>query len=319
MKKQNIFAVGIDIGGTNIKIGVVSTDGVIIKSNSFPTGKKRKEILQDIKNSVKRLLEESRIDFSKIAGIGADTPGLADSKGYVVTGAYNIPEWNGTDLGDFLRKTFKLPVKVENDVTALTLGESLFGNAKPFSNFISLAFGTGLGGGVIIDNKIYRGRDGYAAEFGHMVVDSSPNAAKCTCGGRGCLEAYASAVGIKRIILETLKNYKYRTLLNEDSTPADLYNLAKKKETLSLSIVKFIGEKIGAGIASLVNIFNPEAVLLGGGIVNAGNIFFKSFMPSYKKHVLKFYNSNKVKFIKPKLGSEGGIVGAAGLILQDYL
>jgi predicted NBD/HSP70 family sugar kinase len=169
-----------------------------------------------------------------------------------------------------------------------------------------------------MDRRIYRGRDGYAAEFGHLIVDSSPDAPACTCGAKGCLETFASRVGIERMLKEFLPRYP-RTLLKKDSTPRDVYGLAVKGDPAAKAVVKEVGERLGAGLASLVNVFNPDAVLLGGGIVSAGKIFFDSFRPAYERLVLPFYRHRTVKFVRPRFGSEGGLVGAASLILQDVV
>lgn len=316
MKK---YAIGLDIGGTDLKIGLVSDSGTIISNIEAPTdgNKPAKIILENIRNGIERLLAASRVSMDQIWGIGAGTPGLVDDKGCVIAGSPNMKHWAGTDLGGFLRKTFKTDVVAENDVTSLAMGEALFGNGKPFRHFISLAFGTGLGGGIIIDRKIYRGKNGYAAEIGHIRVNDSPEAPYCNCGIRGCLETYASATGIGRMLREGIKDFP-STHLSADSTPRHVYELAGKRDRLALKIVKEVGYRLGIGMGILVNTFDPEAVILGGGIARAGRIFTDAFMPVYLKSVLDFYHTHKVKFLPAKLGKEGGIVGTASLIFQRH-
>ncbi len=312
MKK---YAIGLDIGGTAIKAGLVDRKGHMVASDSVPTGAhlSRKIILDNASTAIKGLLKKNKLSTSDIFGIGAGTPGLPDKNGVIVSGASNIRDWAGTPLGPFLRKTFHTDAVVENDVTALALGESCFGNGKPFRNILVLAFGTGLGGGIIIDKKIYRGHSGYAAEIGHLFVNGEKDAPFCTCGARGCLETYASTVGIKRMLKE---NHGTKTRLTIESMPRDVYDAAKDGDKFALQIVNEVGYRLGVGMATLVHLFDPEAIILGGGIANAGKIFFDSFKKSYEDRILEHYRKNKVKFLPTKLGSEGGIVGTAALILQ---
>jgi glucokinase len=309
-------AIGLDIGGTEIKAGLVDTAGKIVLSDSQKTGadRSREEVFGNIKAVVTRLLENKRLNKHKILGIGAGTPGLPDKNGKILSGAYNIKGWNGAPLGDFLRKTFSMDVVVENDVTALALGESCFGNGKPYSNIVVLAFGTGLGGGIIINKNVYRGHSGYAAEIGHMIVNGEKDAPFCTCGTRGCLETYASTVGIRRMLKERTDS---SSKLNAESMPKEVYALAKKGDKLARQIVDEVGYRLGIGLASLVHLFDPDAVILGGGIANAGSIFFSSFKKTYESHILPHYRKNKVPFLPTRLGHEGGIVGSAALILHN--
>ncbi len=308
-------AIGLDIGGTDIKAGIVDVSGKIIASHSGPTQNNtdRKTVLANVTNILDTLLKQAKMKSSDIQGIGVGTPGLVDSKGLVLTGVWNIKGWNGTPIGDFLRKKYKTVVIVENDVTALALGESCFGNGKGYDNIIVLAFGTGLGGGIIINKDVYRGHSGYAGEFGHTIVNGEKDAPFCTCGARGCIETYASTVGIKRMLKEA-KGVK--TVLNQDSMPRDVYEAAQNGDKLALKIVDEVGYRLGISMASFVNLFDPAAVILGGGIANAGPIFYKSFQKSYFERVLAHYKKNKVKFLPTKLGREGGIVGTASLILH---
>lgn len=320
MRDREVFAVGVDIGGTAIKAGLVSTEGRLVRSLSAPTEGGRRGVLTAVFRLVEELLDGpgGEVGRAKVVGIGADSPGLVDDAGRVVTGASNIPGWNGTALGAELRRRFRLPVRVENDVTALVLGESLFGNGRPYRFLLGLAFGTGLGGGIVIDHKVYRGRTGYAAEFGHMVVDTSPQAAVCTCGSRGCWEAYASRVGIQRMLREVLPGHP-GSCLRPEATPKEVYEAARRGDRAAKAVVAAVGEKVGAGIASLVNIFDPDAVMVGGGIAEAGKIFFDAFLPAYRRWVLPYHRRRGVRFIRPKFGAEGGVVGAASLILQEHL
>lgn len=315
MKKKLVM--GVDIGGTDLKLGLVNEQGRIVHSLSRPTeadqGKTR--VLKNIITAGHVLLKEAGCKKSGLLGVGAGTPGLVNQKGTVTIGAANIKGWNGVPLGKELNRAFGVRSCVENDVTALTEGEILFGSGRGFSNAIVLAFGTGLGGGIVINNEVYRGKAGYAGEIGHMKVDGRKDAPKCTCGKRGCLEIFSSAIGLKRILKKHRKDYS-RTSLSLKSTPKDIFVALKNKDPFAGFLVGQFGYWLGIGLSSLVVLFDPEIVILGGGISRAGKPLFDSFKPSYEASVLPYYLKNKVRFLPAKFGSEGGIVGTASLILK---
>jgi len=316
---MNKYAVGLDIGGTDLKLGIVSLKGKIVHHLERPTGSGRQAILKNIRGAIQDLVKQAGCGWNEIFGIGAGTPGLADAKGKIVTGAANIKGWNGTGLGAFLARTFKTEVSVDNDVTALAMGESLFGSGKGMKNFISLAFGTGLGGGIITNGQLYRGKWGYAGEIGHMIVNCEKDAPLCTCGNRGCLETYASRVGIERLVRKHLKDFP-KTKLTASASAKDVYDSAEfEGDKLGLFIVGEIGYRLGIALATLVNIFDPEAFVMGGGIAKSWKILNESFLPSYEERVLAFYRTRKVKFLRPELGKQGGIVGTASLILRGHV
>lgn len=306
--------IGIDLGGTNIKAALVSEKGEIIKVIAQPTEAQSGavKVIENIKKVIADIIRYAERGFI-IIGIGVGTPGFVNDYGVIIGGANNIPGWNGTDIKTLLEKEFGLMTKIENDVTALTLGEALFGSGSGYKNIICLALGTGLGGGIIIDGKLYRGSQGCAGEFGHIVVQ--PDGFDCTCGRKGCLEAYASAIGIDNIANQMMK--KNESIKIKDTRPITIYSLAKQGNRIAKKIVQEVGNYLGIGIGSLVNIFDPDVVIIGGGISKSGKILFDSIYPSLYKHCLKFYEG-KIKLLPTKFQDYSGVVGAASLILKDF-
>lgn len=317
MKK--IYALGIDIGGTNIKFAIIDSKGKIINFYQRESGadKGRSAILSNIQLGAEYILSQSK--NLNIIGIGVGTPGLVNDKGKVVTGAANLKDWNGTPIKKIIEKRLNLPVFVDNDVTALALGEAIFGAGKGYKNVICAALGTGLGGGIIINKKIYRGKFGYAGEFGHIVVN--PEGAKCTCGKIGCLEAYASAWALKRMCNEYfIKNEKsliftYADNKPENFTPEIIFKAYKKNDKVASKILNEMGYYLGIGLGILVNIFDPDVIILAGGIANAGKDLINLINKYIYQHTLPFFK-NRVKLKISKFKHLAGAIGSASLVFE---
>ncbi len=317
MKKE--YAIGADIGGTNIQFCILDNYGNISEFFTLPTeaDKGRKHILKNLYRGANEILSKNK--HLKFKGIGVGSPGLINISGKVVTGAENLPGWNGTNIKKFLEKKAGLPVYVENDVTALALGEAKFGAGKNYNNIICLAFGTGLGGGIVINKKIYRGKYGYAGEFGHIVVN--PNGPKCSCGNKGCLETYASTVGLKRIVREKLKNKKNSKLIKladnniKKITPKLLFDEYKKKNKDAVEIINEMGYYLGIGISIFTNIFDPDIIILAGGISKAGNPLIDLILKYSYTHALKFYK-DKINIKISKFKDKAGVIGTASLVFE---
>lgn len=319
-------AVGIDLGGTYIKFGLVKKDGTILKRGQIETHteKGRPEILRRMEEAVNESL--SGVNTSEVCGIGIGTPGLVDSKGAVFL-APNLPEWNDLPLAKIFHEKFNLPVKVENDVNTITWGEYLFGAGKGFRTIVCITLGTGLGGGVVVDGKLLRGGKYSAAELGHITINS--RGPRCGCGNKGCVEAY---VGAGRIVKRTVKALKNSTckakalpyngaksiipeLVNgnlEKITPKIVSMAYQKGDELAGRIWKEVGSDIGVMLADLVNVFNPEAIIIGGGVAQAGKPLFNAIEETIKIRAFPIL-SKGLKILPASLGSESGILAAAAL------
>ncbi len=309
-------AVGIDLGGTFIKFGLVGQDGSILKQGRKESGgeKGRGEVLLRIEEAVREALSGTRP--SEIKGIGIGTPGLVDNEGTVFL-APNLPDWNNIPLAKIFREKFNLPVKVENDVNTITWGEYLFGSGKGIQTIVCITLGTGLGGGVVVNGKLLRGGNYSAVELGHITINTKGT--HCGCGNKGCVESY---VGAGRIVEKTKRYLKKDRssiipgLVNGDLskiTPKTVSEAYRKGDRLAARIWKEAGADIGAMLASLVNVFNPEAIIIGGGVAQAGEPLFKAIKEEIMKRSFPLLSKN-VKILPASLGQESGIKAAAALI-----
>ncbi|MGQ9616724.1 MAG: ROK family protein [Spirochaetota bacterium] len=320
-----MYAIGLDLGGTNLKGGIVSDNGDVYQFTITPSGVPEgpKKILENLIVLTGFFLKKADEMGISISGIGVATPGIIDpSYGGITGGADNLPGWRGTPFMRTLYEEFKLPVHAHNDVTAITLGELRHGAGRGKQNVILAAFGTGIGGGIVVDGKLYGGHTGYGGEIGHMVIRA--DGYRCSCGIRGCWEEYASIRGIMR----TARNYISKDSLKESTiyikinnkienlTPKVLFDSAREGDRLALQIIDEVGNNAAIGIGNLINIFNPELFIVGGGIALAGEIFVESI----KKHIHKWSlkdSREATEILLAELGEKAGVVGASTLVFEN--
>lgn len=319
------FAVGLDLGGTNLKGGIVSGEGEVlhytITSSLIAEGPQK--ILENLISTARTLLTKAEESDLLVAGIAVATPGIIDPVfGGLTGGANNLPGWRNTPFMRILYREFNLPVFAHNDVTATTLGELRHGAGRGKRNIVLATFGTGIGGGIVIGGELYGGHTGYAGEIGHMVIHADGHL--CACGMCGCWEEYASIRGILRtgrefLAKDNLKESIIFTKINNEIdrlTPKVIFDAAKEGDRLALQIANEVGRNAAIGIGSLVNIFNPESVIVGGGIASAGEIFIESIRAHIPEWTLK--DSREAAEIVPaELGQQAGIVGASTLVFED--
>ena len=314
------YFVGIDIGGTNVEIGILDSNGNILGKKSIKTESKKgaENTFTRIWNTVQLLASELNINEKEIESIGLGIPGPVINNS-VVKIAANF-SWNDNfPAKDLMEKISGKPVKVGNDVKVIALGETLFGAGKGYKNSITIPIGTGIAAGLIIDGKIFEGLDGAAGEFGHVVVNK--HGYKCGCGLTGCLETYCSATGIvregKRRLQEDKDNALYK-LINGDLDKLEakhIFDLAKQGDKFSMDIVDFFCDKLAEGVGMLLNIINPEVIIFTGGVAKAGQIIIdtmKKYLPNY---ALRMTLENVV-FKFGELEEEAGIKGAAALVMN---
>ena len=319
------IAVGIDIGGTNTKTIIASETGEVLLSHKNPTPsltEKNKEAIvgQFINNfkeflnnaSTKRVISET----SEISGIGIGVAGLIDRKNGIVKQSPNIPILNGLALKDIFEKEFSLPVILENDANAYAFGEKWIGAGKDLDNFIVLTLGTGLGGGLIYKGHLYEG----PMEVGHMTV--VPSGRYCTCGSSGCLESYASGRAIVDRAISSLEKGT-ESMLSKccdgniyKITPEKVFEKALDGDSLSREIFREVGQFLGIGTANLINLLGIDAVIIGGGLVGAWDIFIEELSKEAQKRAFKLLSTD-VKILKSALTKDGGSVGAAGLLFSS--
>ena len=293
MKK---IIIGLDLGGTKIAAAAADERGRILSELIVPTEapKGKKQVIANLERAIETLARSVK---GKLIKIGVGVPGPIDYNQGLVIEPPNLPGWKRVNLKAILTKRFKVPVFIDNDANCAALGEALFGAGKSARNFIYMTVSTGIGGGIIIDRKVYRGANGSAGEFGHMIID--PRGYKCGCGNRGDLEAMASGTSIK-------------TRSGEDAMA--IHIRAQQGDRKAIKVINDTAKYLGIGIANLVNIFNPEMVVIGGGLSNLGEMLLKPTRQEFKKHALKL-PAKSVKIVRAKLRDKSGLMGAVALCL----
>lgn len=313
--------IGVDLGGTNIVVGLIDEDGKIIKSYTKPTliQRKTEEIFDDIINMCETLINEYKLDKTSLKGVGMGIPGEVDSKLGIINYSNNIPIKN-FNVKQYMQNLCKkvnmdIPFFFANDADCAALGELVAGAGKGHSDLVILTLGTGVGGGIIINNKIYSGFYAGGAELGHQTIVHNGNL--CTCGNKGCLEAYASATALIRDAKEKAKQNS-SSLLNtltqnnlDHITAKIVFDAKDKGDIVATGLIEDYIEYLAVGVANLVNIFKPEIVLLSGGISKQGD---KLIMPLKEKVKSKVFGGDlKTKIDIATLGNDAGLIGAGML------
>ncbi|MBI3990886.1 MAG: ROK family protein [Candidatus Omnitrophica bacterium] len=313
---------GIDLGGTRLKVGLVNDKGCIVARGELDTTiyRKKEDLINAMAEEVKRLLKLKRLKTYDLIGIGIGTPGIVDSVNGIVYDLTNIPGWKKVELKRLIEKRIHIPTFVDNDVNLMALGEFTYGAGKGVQSMVCLTMGTGVGGGIIIDGKLYRGATLSAGEIGHITINK--DGPKCMCGGIGCLERYIGNRYIVSMALEKLKKVtksKIMLLVNGDRskiTPKVLFQAAKQGDRVALEIWNEVGRDLGMVLAGVVNFLNPEKIIIGGGVAKAGNFLFNPV----RKTVLAYAMDLPAKataIVPAKLGNDAGIIGAATLARQS--
>lgn len=312
------YKIGVDLGGTNVKIAIVDTEGHIAYSNSEPT---RAEMgyqytISNMKQVIYSSFKETNISKDQIAGIGIGCPGQIDSDNGIVRLLPNIPGWVNVPLSQIMQDEFSLPTKLDNDVRVATLGEYNFGAGKGYKNIVCITVGTGIGSGIIVNGKLVRGASMSAGEIGHMIlVDHGGEI--CGCGNTGCLESLASGPSIVKMAREYAlggKSSKFTELsANTSISPQIVAEAAKLGDEVAKTIYNITGYWIGIALSSVVNLINPEIIIIGGGVAQAGDILFDPIRETINKRALKIA-ANAVKIVPAELGESAGVVGASLLV-----
>ena len=314
--KGSGLTVGIDIGGTKVLGGVVDINGNILGSFRKDTPKTGGQDLINVIIEVIKELQQSH----EITGIGVSTAGIVSSDRKTVIAAGNIANWNNVALADALTKEFGLPAVVENDANAAIWAEYKFGNAKGLNRVMFFIIGTGMGGGLIVDGRLYRGANGIGAEFGHMMVKLDGE--RCGCGAIGCIETYASGSALMRYAHEEIAanpEEGAKLLAFGDGTVTGftgqaLTKAAQAGNKLALTAFAKQADWIGSAIASYTLLLDPEAIIIGGGVIDAGDIFLKPAIAAAEKY-MPFAGMHPLpKIIAAKFGNDAGLVGAADLV-----
>lgn len=312
--------IGIDVGGTNVKIALVDDNGKIIYSNSVPTYAKMgyEYTVNNIKQAIRDLMKETNTTTSDIEGIGFDFPGQVDCKTGVVKLAPNIPGWVNVPIAQMIEDEFHIPTRIDNDVRCAALGELKFGAGKGCENFICITVGTGIGSGIVINGKVVRGATNAAGELGHIKLQMNGGPI-CGCGDTGCLEAFASGPAIVAMAQEYIKggkSTKFREMAAAEGgeiTPYMVAKAAEEGDPVAKRIFEIVGEYIGIGLTSVINLLNPEKVIIGGGVAESGELLLAPIRKTIKERTM-VVAGNAVEIVPAQLGNSAGVIGASMLI-----
>jgi glucokinase len=312
------FNIGVDIGGTNIKYGIVSTSGKVLKSGIVSSGKSegRKGILKNLREAIHSLILFAKERKIKINHIGVGVPGTVDLyKGKVIGTPPNLPQLKDYPLKKYLQRHFDYPVFLDNDANLMALAEYKFGSAKGYKNCLCLTLGTGIGSGIILDGKLFRGSSFAGAEFGHTVICF--HGIRCNCGNYGCVEMYASEPAMIKRTKELMKNnrspvlYKLTQGKLNRLKAKELFLAEKFKDKVAKKVIGDTAYYLGAALSSTVNLLNPEIVIIGGGVaIFSGKDFLERIETEVRKRAFPSATKN-LKMVKAKLGNDAGFIGAS--------
>ena len=310
-----MYRIGIDLGGTNIAVGLVNEKYEIVAHHSVPTGATRpaEQVISGMGDAVDAVLAKAGVSIAECESIGIGSPGNCDSERGIVARAYNLG-WFDVPVCDMLHQRFGIPVRLSNDANCAALAETVAGAAVGCENMVLITLGTGVGGGIIIDGKIYAGMRSAGAELGHMllVLDGE----QCTCGRRGCWETYASATALIRQAQKAAADHPQSLLAQlapEQITGLSVFEAADKGDTTAQAVIDRYCQYVAAGFTDLVNALAPEMILLGGGISRQGERILAP-MREYVMNNCFGQKDGAIPVIKAAaLGNEAGIIGAAAL------
>jgi len=307
--------IGIDIGGTNIRYGLVSAEGQVLDWRRFTVKDHRPEpVLDDLAGQLKNFLKANSKNTPP-RGIGIGAPGKIDQDKGLVISSPNLPHWKNVPLGAFLQDAFELPVRLDNDANLYALGEWLAGAGQGLNNLLVITLGTGVGGGLILGGRLWAGSFGPSCEIGHMIIE--PNGRPCNCGRRGCLETLASATAMTGLARELItQGYKsgYRGRL-EALTTADLFHLAEAGDELALLVFDRAGAALGVAVANVVTLLGLEGVVIGGG-AGAAFRFLRSKIFKALTSGIFGVNPDRFRLAQSVLGDMAPLIGAPRLFAE---
>ena len=319
---EAMYAVGVDLGGANLRVAVVNLENNIVakirKKTNASEG--RDKVFRRMINAIYEAIESSRIEKDKIKGIGVGIAGLIDHERGVCLYCPNIEGWENVPVTRLMEEEFVIDTSVEDSSRAMALAEHWSGVARGIDNFIFVNVGVGIGCAIFIHGKLYRGVGGIAGEFGHITIDET--GPRCNCGNYGCLETLASGPAISRRARQAIKEGVVSLIEKlvegnlENITPEIVVEAVRRGDKLAFNIMEKTGEYLGIGIANMINIFNPELIVIGAGVSRAGNILLEPLKRTVKTRALQLsYSMTNIKV--SQLGDNAGALGAAIMVLKD--
>ena len=313
------YTVGVDFGGTNIKIGLVDARGCIVRKRVLSSrgAAQPAAFITGVAEAVRALCRAAGLRPRRLRGIGVGVPGQVDVARGVAHHLVNVPGWREVPLANRLAQHLGCPCAVDNDANVFTLAEWRVGAGRGTRDLIGLTLGTGVGGGLIVNGALARGAAGAAGEIGHMVVD--PTGPRCGCGRRGCWEALVGTAAVIRSARQVMRRRagplrtlgRYRPL-----TPALVSEAARRGDAGARAIWHDVGRWLGVGLTNLVHVLNPQRIVIGGGVANAWPFFEPAMRRTLRQEVLAV-SAKAVRIVRARLGEEAGIVGAAVLVWEE--
>jgi glucokinase len=318
-------AIGIDLGGTTIKGAIIDESGICGDVTRVPTeahsGGQR--VMANILSLIEKLVDGGGAE--SFVGVGIGTPGFVDSDGVVLGGAENLPGWKGMQIYAPVTERFGLKVSAANDVTSVALAELKFGAGRGVQNIVCFALGTGVGGGIVTNGRLYTGSHGMAGEIGHIVVETGGE--QCTCGQRGCVERYASATGIVNMAVEMAmaetdesKWTAFARLVRKNPgeiTSKLVYEHVAKADALALRVHNRACDMLGRAVGIMINTFSPDRVVLGGGVMMAGSVVTEAVKSYAARHCWPAI-FERCEIVPARMGEDAGVMGAGALAIEEF-
>lgn len=307
-----------DLGGTNLRAAAIDESGRIVEryKKNTPKAETSGEMLSAFVTAARDLMNRRSLANTSIRGLAIAVPGTVNAEDGVVMRAPNVPCLDGFRLAAALEDELSIPTILENDANAAAVGEMWQGAARERKSIICLTLGTGVGGGIILDGELWRGIDGTAAEIGHMIVE--PVGQPCACGGRGCLEIYASATAIVRMTREMRPRYPNSPLHTaEDLTAASIYRRGSEGDELAREVFRHVGFYLGVGMTSLINLLNPEMIVVGGGAAAGWDLFYDHMVEQINSRAFAV-PARRAQIVPAVCGDDAGLLGVAHLAFTAW-
>ena len=310
------YVIGVDLGGTKISTAISTIEGEILKQTVVPTKAEEGEgpVLERIISTIEEVLVSAKINSNEVEAIGIGSPGPLDSEKGIILTTPNLP-FKNYNLVNPIKEKFGLPVFLDNDANVAAIGESMFGAGKGKKNIVYFTVSTGVGGGAVLNGQAYRGNTSNALEIGHMTVN--PNGPRCNCGNVGCLEAISSGTAIAKAAKEAVNSKAETSLRQYDKiTSYEVFKEADKGDKVAKYIIDNALNYLGVGVANAISIFDPEMVIIGGGVTNAGKIVFDKVRDVVNTRCFKAM-AESCEIVPAGLGTDAGVVGAVALAILE--
>lgn len=305
------YFIGIDLGGTNTKMGVVNAQGKVFGEFEQPTPTDPEKAIKQMAQDCKQLARQADIPWEQIGGIGIGLPGFLDIPNGKILNLTNL-NWGNIPIRGLMEELLQKRVQIDNDANVAAFGEAWCGAGKEFEDCICVTLGTGVGGGIIVQGKLVYGLHGFAGEIGHIQID--PDGVKCNCGQVGCLETISSATGITRLAEEAIAQGQ-PTALPRFPTAYEVFQASMQDDPVGSQVVKKAIEALALAFAQLSVILNPACFVIGGGVSKAGDALLNPLKKAYQKCALS-HVSQGVQIVQATLGNQAGFIGAAGLVAK---